>query len=145
MQQEELMLDDTTFLSLLSVCNHLGVVKEGREHFASMWKAFDIIPDIELYNCMIDLFGRAGRFDRVKTLLNRVPHSSHLPLLQSILSSCNKWRNVKLGRWAFEQLVRLDEKCAAAYVCMENIYASAGMQIEAREIDFLRAKNKDVI
>jgi hypothetical protein len=33
--------------------------------------------------------------------------------------------------WAFEQSLQLNEKCAGAYICMENIYVASGMQAEA--------------
>ena len=49
---------------------------------------------------------------------------------------------MKLGNWAFEQLVRLDETCSAAYVCMESIYIESGMRTEANEIATKRAENK---
>jgi hypothetical protein len=66
-------------------------------------------------------------------LLDEVPSSDHLPLFLAILGACQRWPNLELGRWAFEQSVRIDETCGASYACMENIYAAsaaaAGMQL----------------
>ena len=36
----------------------------------------------------------------------------------------------------------MDDKCGAAYACMGNIYAAAGMQTEADRIEALRIKNR---
>ena len=47
-----------------------------------------------------------------------------------ILGACRKWINVRLGRWAFEESIRLDDKCASAYACMESVYLAAEMQGE---------------
>jgi hypothetical protein len=56
-----------------------------------------------------------------------------LPFFLSVLGACCKWRNLELARWAFEQALRLDAGCLSAYVCMQNVYASDEMQIEAEE------------
>ena len=87
---------------------------------------------------MVDLFGRAGHFDKVKILLNDMPSATHLPLFAAVLGACRKWGNVELGRWAFIRSVSLDEDCDAAYVYMGNIYAAAGMHKEADEIEACR-------
>ena len=143
MKAENFVPNLVTFTVLLTACSHAGLVEEGQKLFDEMRIDYHLTPTLEHYSCMIDLFGRAGHFDKAKSFLNKVSHlDDDLPLLLTLMGACRKWRNVKLGNWAFEQLVRLDETCSAAYVCMENIYASAGMQVEAHEIEFLRAKNK---
>ena len=57
-------------------------------------------------------------------------YNDHHPLYMAILGACRKWTNVRLRRWAFDQSIRLDEKCVSAYVCMESIYLAAEMQGE---------------
>ena len=91
---------------------------------------------------MVDLFGRAGHFDKAQMLLDKMPYSDHLPLFLSVLGACRKWLNVKLGRWAFDQSTKVDEKCAVAYVCMGNIYAAVGMSSETYKFEAQRANNK---
>ena len=142
MWENKLKPDSFTFVSVLTACNHAGLIEEGQIIFDDMHSIYDLAPTLEHYACMVDLFGRAGHFDKVKTLLYKASHSGHLPVFRSILGSCRKWRNVKLGRWAFEQSIQIDEKCSVAYVCMEKIYAAVGMQTEADGIEALRVKNK---
>ena len=131
-----------SFLILLSACSHAGLLEEGEMLFNDMCDIYSLTPMLEHYACMIDLFGRAGHFEKAEALLDKVAPSGRLPLFLAILGACLKWVNVKLGRWAFEQSLQLDEKCTAAYVCMEKIYAKAGMPIEANEIEYWRVKNK---
>ena len=49
---------------------------------------------------------------------------------------------MKLAQWAFEQSIQLDEKCSSAYISMANIYAAAGMETEAHEIEAWKVINK---
>jgi pentatricopeptide repeat protein len=137
MGEEHIAPDEVTFLVLLTACSHAGLVKEGEKLFDAMRVFHRLDPTLKHYTCMIDLFGRAGHFDKAKAVLEKVPHAA---LFLSMLNACRKWRNVNLGRWAFEQLVRLDRDCATAYVCMGNVYAAAGMQTEA--IRITDSKNK---
>jgi pentatricopeptide repeat protein len=121
--------DSITFLILLNACSHAGLVREGEKLFDEMDAVHRLTPTLEHYTCMADLFGRAGCFDKLKELLGGFPEPGYLPLFQSILGSCRKWKNAALGRWAFDQIVELDEACAAAYVSLGNIYATASMQL----------------
>lgn len=41
-----------------------------------------------------------------------------------------------------EHAVQLNEKDGAAYVCMYNIYANAGMQKDANKVEAMRVRNK---
>ena len=134
--------DLVSFLILLTGCSHGGLLKEGEKLFDDMCVVYYLSPTVEHYACMIDLFGRAGQFGKAKLLLNKVQPSYHLPLLLGILNACRKWMNMKLAQWAFEQSIQLDEKCSSAYISMANIYAAAGMETEAHEIEAWKVKNK---
>ena len=76
------------------------------------------------------------------TLIEKTSSFSHLPLWLSLLGACQKWLNVKLGRWAFDQCTKVDEKCVVAYICMGNIYAAVGMSSETYKFEAQRANNK---
>ena len=130
--------DLVTILVVLSACNHAGLVDEGQIIFDAIEQWYCLDPSIEHYNCMVDLFSRAGHFDKALDLIEKVPTSNQLRLWLSLLGACCKWVNVELGRWAFIRSVSLDEDCDAAYVYMGNIYAAAGMQKEADEIEVCR-------
>jgi pentatricopeptide repeat protein len=122
MKTECVVPSSVTYTLLLTSCSHSGLVKYGEKLFEEMCVQYSLTPTLEHYSCMIDLFGRAGLFDMAKALLEKVSHSDHLPLFMTILGACRAWRNVKLGRWAFEHSIKLNDKCASAYITMENIY-----------------------
>jgi pentatricopeptide repeat protein len=130
MKEEGVMPNPVTFIVLLTACSHAGLVKEGGKLFDEMYTGYALIPTLEHYTCMVDLIGRAGDFDKMKALLDEVPTCNHIPLLLSILGACSKWRDVRFGRWAFKQIISVDGNCAAAYVCMESIYAGSWNESE---------------
>jgi pentatricopeptide repeat protein len=127
MKAKGLVPNSVTFIVLLNACSHAGLAKEGESLFDEMRVAYCLAPTVEHYTCLIDLFGRAGHFAKVGVLLDEVSHSGHLSIFRSILGSCGKWGSAKLGRWAFEQSIMLDENCAGLYICMGNISAADRM------------------
>jgi pentatricopeptide repeat protein len=109
-----------TFVVLLNACSHAGLLEHGEMLFRDMVSLHRISPTADHFSCMVDLFGRAGALEKAKRFL--LPD---VAVLLAFLGACRKWGELELGRSAFERIVRLDRKCANAYVCMENLYASS--------------------
>ena len=89
-----------------------------------------ITPTLEHYNCMIDLYCRAGCFDKALVMIEDMPFSADQKVLHTLLSACQRWENVKLGRIAFEHAMQLDDKDAVAYISMCNICAAAELKMD---------------
>ncbi|KAH7438788.1 hypothetical protein KP509_04G031200 [Ceratopteris richardii] len=142
MQDEGILPDALTYCCVLSACSHLGSIEEGYLHFETMTIKYCIKPDIEHYICLIDLFGRSGHLDKAVKVIQEMPSSNSYVLWSALLAACRKWGNVRIGRWAFERAVQIDKSNATAYLLMFNIYASAGMQEDAKAIEELRKENK---
>ena len=132
---------EVTFVVMMIACSHGGLVVDGQACFDIMINIYCLMPTMEHYSCMVDLFGRAGHFDKAVIMIEKVPPCDGLELWISLLGICQKWINVEIGRWAFENSLELDEKCSAIYVSMRNIYAAAGMQDEVKKVEDLRLKN----
>ena len=133
--------NSVTFLSVLNACSHSGLVEQGQLYYEDMSKIYRITPDLGHYSCMIDLFGRAGHFDKAMEVIKEMPSSDYPPVWGALLGACQKWGNVELGRFAFDQALQLDASNDAAYACMTNIYAAAGMQEDVGKIEAMRMKN----
>lgn len=71
MVEEGVQPGEVTFLSVLTVCNHSGLVDKGLNFFEAVSEVHGITPTLEIYNCMIDLLGRAGQLDEVAMLLEK--------------------------------------------------------------------------
>lgn len=73
MQQEGHSPDEITFTSVLSACSHAGLVDEGCGIYTSMRKEFNVMPSVEHYGCMVDLFGRAALLREAEDLIESMP------------------------------------------------------------------------
>ena len=89
---------------------------------------------------MVMAFGSGGYFDKAIAVIELMPSLECLSVWIAVLGGCRKWRYVKLGRLAFDQIMHLDNTCAAAYVLMANIYADAAMQEAVEEIEAMRLR-----
>lgn len=62
-----------TFLGVLCACVHGGLVNEGEAYFEKMIREFGIVPSINHYGCMVDLYRRAGLIDKAWNVVNSMP------------------------------------------------------------------------
>lgn len=138
MLRQGIMPNEVIYTSILDACSHAGQVNTGCEYFKGMKEKHGILPGIQHFGCMVDLFGRAGFFDEAEELLELMPIAPDLKSWMSLLNGCQKYRNVKLARHCFNQVVRLDPGATAGYVLMMQIYAHAHMWDNVKEIQELR-------
>ncbi|KAI5056942.1 hypothetical protein GOP47_0028760 [Adiantum capillus-veneris] len=142
MKGEGVSPDAVTFVSILKACGSTEAVEEGSMYFEMMKTNYGIIPSLEHTSCMVEVLGRAGQFDKALAFVTKMYSCDQLHGWSALLSACRKRGNVHLGRLAFDHMVQLDEKCATAYVWMSNIYAAAGMQEQAEEVETMRMENQ---
>lgn len=138
MQLTRLVPDGVTLLSILTACNHSGMVDKALECFKAMCTNHNISPEIQHYVTMVDLLGRSGYFTKVEDLLSTMPMQPNRSLWLCLLSACRKHGNVVLAKRAFECAVQLHPHDPAPYVVMSTIYAQAGMPESAQRVDELR-------
>ena len=126
MIQRGLKPDEVTFLSVLTGCNHSGLVEEGRTVFDSMKSFHGIDPDRRHYSCLVDLLGRAGRLEEAYNLIRTIPFELNHAVWGALLGACVIHENVELGELAAKQLFKLEPENTGNYVLMAKIYAAAG-------------------
>ncbi|KAK7406338.1 hypothetical protein VNO78_07961 [Psophocarpus tetragonolobus] len=89
--------DVTTWTSLIvgDEQNVTGLVDEGRTYFQQMKKIYGIKSCTEYYACMIDLFGRLGKLDEAKEILNQMDVKPDATVWKALLAVCKvhsrKW------------------------------------------------------
>lgn len=126
MQRAGIKPDHVTFVGILSVCSHAGLVDEGFDYFDYMTNYCRIAPRLEHYTCIIDLLGRAGRLDEAEYLITKAPFEPNALVWRTLLGACRTHGNIDLGRLAAENLLKLEPQDAMTYVLLSNIYAAAG-------------------
>eukprot|EP00250_Pteridium_aquilinum_P017043 c23424_g2_i3 orf=526-1809(+) len=117
--------NEVTFLIILTVCSHEGLVQKGQAYFEAMSKEFGMIPAIKHQSCMLDLFGRTGQLNEAVGLVEDMQFQVDNVVWNSMLGACQKWGNLELGIGAFDHAATLEETHAGSFVLMSNIYADA--------------------
>ncbi|CAL1385319.1 unnamed protein product [Linum trigynum] len=148
----DLMLKDSSiapnliaFLAVLNACCHNGLFEHGIGYFESMQKVYGLNPGVEHYTCMVDLYGRAGRFDEAKRFIaeNGISHLS--AVWKSLLSSCRLQKNAEMGKWACERLLELEPLDPGSYVLCSSMFSADDHweeAAEARSLMLQRTVNK---
>ncbi|GAU16442.1 hypothetical protein TSUD_117910 [Trifolium subterraneum] len=127
MQNESVMPNDTTFLSVISACSHSGLVEEGLHFFQNMKEDYGLEPAMDHYSAVVDLLGRAGKLDDAWNFIQKMPMKPGITVLGAMLGACKIHNNVKLGEKAADKLFELDPDDGGYHVLLANMYASASM------------------
>ncbi|KAG4947784.1 hypothetical protein JHK87_043791 [Glycine soja] len=115
-----------SYVVVLSGCNHMGLVVEGKHYFDSMTQVFGISPTNEHFSCMVDLLGRAGLLDQAKNLINGMPFKPNATVWGAILGACRIHHDSILAETATKKLMELNVEDFGGYVLLANIYAEFG-------------------
>ncbi|VFQ85014.1 unnamed protein product [Cuscuta campestris] len=126
-----------TFLSILGVCSHTGLVKEGIEFFKAMVHDYALIPEWKHYSILVDLLGRTGELD--ESIIGIIDGMIDQGLRAdaawgALLAASRTYQNAELGRIATRNLFRLDPDNAGYYLLLSNIYAADGDWDGANEL-----------
>ncbi|XP_042479250.1 pentatricopeptide repeat-containing protein At3g02330, mitochondrial-like isoform X1 [Macadamia integrifolia] len=133
LMEKGVKLDQICFTAVLTACNHAGFLDRGIKYFNKM-REYGLVPELDQYACMVDLYGRNGLLREAKELIREMPFEPNAVIWSSLLGSCRLYGDVHLGREAANQLLKMDPYDAASYVALGNIYAEAGMWGEASEV-----------
>ncbi|XP_058082642.1 pentatricopeptide repeat-containing protein At4g21065-like [Magnolia sinica] len=116
--------DDVVFIGVLSACSHAGMVEKGCHYFDSMRNEFTIIPKIEHYGCMVDLFSRAGLVKRALEFVQDMPMEPNPVIWRTLISACRAHGELELSESITKQLIGAEPMHGSNYVLLSNIYAS---------------------
>ena len=133
MQAQGLKPDSTTYISILAACSHAGTVEDGHWYFTSMVRDH-ITPNVEHFNCMIDLLGRSGYLNDALKLLSSMPIVINTTGWTSLLAACRKFGNLNLAKECFHQIMQLDPDNGAAFILISNCYADFGLWEHVEEL-----------
>ncbi|XP_050230370.1 pentatricopeptide repeat-containing protein At5g15340, mitochondrial [Mercurialis annua] len=128
---EETRPDDLTFMAVLSAFSHSGLVDQGCHYFYNLESKYGITPKIEHYACMVDLLGRAGRFEEAELLIKQMPMPPNEVVLGSLLGSCNVHGKPELGERVMQDLLQMDPNNTKYHILLSNLHASSGKQGKA--------------
>ncbi|KAM1468427.1 hypothetical protein ACFX2I_033388 [Malus domestica] len=125
MKEEGYKPNGTSLLSLLTACNHSGLVEEGIELFNSVERDSGIRLTEKHYASFVDLLCRAGRLDEAEALIKQMPFKPGSSVLEALLNGCQAHKNIDIGIKTADRLLCIDSMNPSIYVVISNIYAQA--------------------
>nr|POE87011.1 pentatricopeptide repeat-containing protein, chloroplastic [Quercus suber] len=115
--------DSITFVSILSACAHLGLVKDGERLYSMMRGKYRISPIMEHYACMVNLYGRAGLINEAyATIVETMEFEAGPTVWGALLYACLLHGNVDIGEIAAEKLFELEPDNEHNFELLMNIY-----------------------
>lgn len=125
MEEAGLRPDSVSFSAILSACSHEGLVDQGKELFKKMVNVYNIVPTMEHYGCMVDLFGRAGKIKEAYQIIVSMPMEPNSVILRSYLSACKHHDSAcYLDERLKHLLIELEPDIGSNYVLAAGISSS---------------------
>ncbi|XP_072974445.1 pentatricopeptide repeat-containing protein At1g71490 isoform X1 [Typha angustifolia] len=117
--------DHITMVAILSACSHSGLVVEGQILFDKMVAVHGIIPRLEHFSCMVDLYSQAGLLRTAEEIIDRMPLQPSAAMLATLIEACRIHGNINIGERAAKKLLEMRSDNPSHYVVIQNMYASA--------------------
>lgn len=126
MVQSGIQPDRIVFMAVLSGCSHAGLVDKGLRYFRSMLEDYNLNPNQEIYGCVVDLLGRAGRVKEAFQLVESMPFEPDESVWGALLGACKANKLSNLGNLAAQRVLDTRPNMAGTYLLLSNIYAAEG-------------------
>ncbi|RZC31475.1 Pentatricopeptide repeat-containing protein [Glycine soja] len=130
----EIKPDHVTMVAVLTACSHSGLVAQGQSLFKRMINVHGIVPRLEHYACMVDLFGRAGLLNKAKEFITGMPYKPTSAMWATLRGACRIHGNTVMGEWAAGKLLEMMPDHSGYYVLIANMYAAAGCWSKLAEV-----------
>ncbi|KAK6929659.1 Pentatricopeptide repeat [Dillenia turbinata] len=101
MKESGMVPDDVLFIGLLSACSHSGLIEQGKHYFDQMLREFKIVPKIEHYGCMVDMFCRAGLVGEALQFVRNMPVEPNPIIARILVDACRAHGKHELGLHVF--------------------------------------------
>lgn len=121
MQEDSIKPDHVTFQAILMACMHDDLVKLGTQYFHSMSTNYGIIPRLEHYEIMIELFCHSNHMGELEEFVNKMPFEPTIPMLTRVLDPCRKHGRLRFGKWAAERLADLNPASELQFEIMGRV------------------------
>lgn len=123
-----------TILGVLCACVHGGMVTEGEELFSHMEEVYGLVPMIQHYGCLIDLYARAGSIDKAWNVVRSMPMEPDVLIWGALLSGARTHGDKQTCEIALRRIIELDPSNSGAYILLSNLYAKMGRWSDVRSV-----------
>ncbi|XP_020700766.1 pentatricopeptide repeat-containing protein At3g53360, mitochondrial-like isoform X2 [Dendrobium catenatum] len=133
MEAEGIVSNEITFIGILSACARVGLVEQGEIIFKLM-KTKGIIPRIEHYASMVDLFARAGETKRAYNFVKNMPMEPNTVIWRCLLAGCKSHGDLNIGMLAAKYILNDEPHDISARAMASALYVSAGLWDERAKV-----------
>lgn len=142
MRNEGVTPNEVTFVGVLTGCSHAGLIKEGCKYFKMMTEVYDIKPGVEHFTCMVDLYGRAGKLNEIKSFIFENDISRLSTVWTAFLSACYRHKNIEMAKWVSNKLLELHPSEPGPYILFSNTCSDYHIWDEAATLRGLMQKRE---
>ncbi|XP_024535533.1 pentatricopeptide repeat-containing protein At3g09040, mitochondrial-like [Selaginella moellendorffii] len=112
---KEMILDgmlpnQVSFISILFGCSHAGLLDDGCSYFVSMVGDHNIEALVDHYMCLIDLYGRVGKLDEARDLIENMPFEADRVAWTTYIGACVTQEELGCGKETARLVVKLKNK-----------------------------------
>ncbi|XAR54405.1 hypothetical protein NMG60_11029517 [Bertholletia excelsa] len=126
--------DDITFLGLLSACSHGRMIDQGLMFFKAMKDVYGILPQLQHYACVVDMYGRSGLFKEAEAFITEMPLEADGVVWGALLNACRIHGNDELFERIIQHLPSTERVSIGTYVLLSNTYAGSMRWEDANEV-----------
>ncbi|KAH7432480.1 hypothetical protein KP509_07G024400 [Ceratopteris richardii] len=121
MQQSNAAPDRITFMNLILVCGHCGLIDLGCNLFYTMHAIWGIRPDLEHLNCMVDLLARAGCLEEAEELIERMGSMSNATTWTVLTAGYKQHGFIQDSVEAARKAIELEPMDSGTYILLSNV------------------------
>ncbi|XP_047341282.1 putative pentatricopeptide repeat-containing protein At1g56570 [Impatiens glandulifera] len=118
--------DRIVFIAVLGACSHAGLVNEGLTCFNKMVSEYKLAPDQEIYGCVVDLLGRAGKVMEAYGFIENMPFTADESVWGAFLGACREHRIPNIEKLVGRRIMAMKPNIPTTYLTLSNIYAAEG-------------------
>ncbi|XP_024518552.1 pentatricopeptide repeat-containing protein At2g35030, mitochondrial [Selaginella moellendorffii] len=118
--------DEVSYLCLLVVCNHFGLLHTGCRYFASMASDYGLQPGKEHYSAMAGILGRLGLVHEAEGLITLMPCAADAVSWTALLGACHihpSRQQLRRAHEAAKKVAALEPHSVAPHILLSAIAA----------------------
>lgn len=80
--------DGVAFTAVLTACRHGGLVRDGLELFRQMISNYGVEPQMDHYQCVVDLLVKGGHVTEAEKVISNMPFPPNMIIWRCFLEGC---------------------------------------------------------
>ncbi|XP_038696301.1 pentatricopeptide repeat-containing protein At4g38010-like isoform X2 [Tripterygium wilfordii] len=124
----------TIIRGLLSAGSHAGLVGQGLMFFKAMESVYGVVPQMQHYACMVDMYGRAGRLEEAEAFIRTMPLQADGPVWGALLNACRIHGDDEMFKRIRVGLLNSRGVSIGTFALLSNTYASSDRWDDANEV-----------